>query len=661
MAFDRESGRLHWYRLTMALIISLVIAAVFIEFSAAPFPTMIEGQTLNWRFRLRGPLPPPPHVVIIAIDDRTVSAINRWPLPRRVLAEALNKLDEADAEVVGIDLLLVDPEEASDGVVLSPGDRRLADALRVAGGTVLSFAFTFGQSQAPDPALQRALDTASFRAVEWPADAGDASLLQATGALAPMAPFLEFATIGHTNAEIDRDGALRRLPVAVAFGDHLVPAFAVEVARRSRGLGRSELGLSIARGLYFGPQTIALDERTRLLLNFYGPAGTIDTFSLIDLLEGRIPPEKLAHRAVLVGASALGTGDSFVTPYSRTLPGVEVLATATANLLGNTALRRGSTTAAWDLVAIILLGIATFTAAHMPLPAAAAVSALVALSGWAVVVQVALESHLLWLNMTFPAASILLNAGAAAILDALSERRLRRKAQRQRRNLSRYHSPVIADLLAESDPGTLSEHEQSAAILFVDMADSTRRTEDMAPADTARFLRQFHRRIEAAVLAHGGVLDRFTGDGAMVIFGVPVPGPDDAVSALACSRDLLRAISQWNAELTLEKIAPLQVRIGIHYGSVVITTLGGETQRHLTAAGDTVNVASRLEALMRGHGAAIAISGAVVDAVRAADRDELLADFFCLPEQSIRGRKGRITVWIADRIETTRPASNPDS
>jgi adenylate cyclase len=292
---------------------------------------------------------------------------------------------------------------------------------------------------------------------------------------------------------------------------------------------------------------------------------------------------------------------------------------------------------------------------------AAAIAALAALLGWGAVTQVAFESRLLWLNLTFPAASILLNAGAAATLAALGERRLRREAQRQRENLSRYHSPVIANLLAEGDKTALPEHEQPAAILFVDMADSTRRTEHMAPAETAQFLREFHRRIEAAVLAHGGVLDRFTGDGAMVIFGVPAPRPDDAVSALACARDLTQEIAQWSAELATDGSLPLRIRIGVHFGSVVIATLGGETQRQLTAAGDTVNVASRLEALMRGRGAAIAISGAVVEAVRAAGRADLLTGFAPLPDQPIRGRKGRIAVWVAQDIGAHRSAASPAS
>ena len=105
-----------------------------------------------------------------------------------------------------------------------------------------------------------------------------------------------------------------------------------------------------------------------------------------------------------------------------------------------------------------------------------------------------------------------------------------------------------------------------------------------------QFLRDFHARIERAVLAHGGMLQQFMGDGAMVIFGVPEAGPDDAAAALGCARDLVADIARRNAELIAGGEAPFKISVGIHYGPVVIARLGGPTQAQITAAGDTVNV-----------------------------------------------------------------------
>src|SRR5690606_3642679 len=290
-----------------------------------------------------------------------------------------------------------------------------------------------------------------------------------------------------------------------------------------------------------------------------------------------------------------------------------------------------------------LLGLAGFAVAHLPSPALAALAALALLGGWAAVAQLAFEERLLWLNVTFPALAILLSAIVAGVGRTVAERRLRRDVERQRRNLSRYHSPLIADLLAENDRPGFEEREQPAAILFVDLRGFTGRSERMTPADTAHFLRDFHRRIERAALTHGGILVQFTGDGAMVIFGMSSPGP-----RAAAARD-------WSRSLVAEGRAPLAIGVGIHYGPVVITRLGGQEQLQLTAAGDTVNVANRLEALTKIYGATFAVSGAVVAAVQAAGRDDLLAGFAELPEQPIRGREGTIPVWVAGEAKDASP------
>src|SRR4029077_15683279 len=150
---------------------------------------------------------------------------------------------------------------------------------------------------------------------------------------------------------------------------------------------------------------------------------------------------------------------------------------------------------------------------------------------------------------------ILLNAGGGAILRARTERRVRR-------DLARSHSPVIVVILAQSATPSFSG-SQNAAILFVDIAGFTSRMEGMAPDDTVRFLRDFHGRIEQAVLAHGGVLEQFMGDGAMVVFGVPEPKPQDAVAALTCARDLFEDIRRRNAELAAEGEPPFRISLGI--------------------------------------------------------------------------------------------------
>src|SRR5690606_8081962 len=154
------------------------------------------------------------------------------------------------------------------------------------------------------------------------------SILRATDALMPLDAFRDVAGLGHVNVPVDHDGALRHLYPAIALDDMYIPALPVEVARRFMGLARDEVALLLGRGLILGDRRVPTDPSLRQPLAYYGPAGTIQTFSMIDLLEGRIPQGRLEGRAVLIGATAVGVGDTFASPYSQALPGVEVLATA---------------------------------------------------------------------------------------------------------------------------------------------------------------------------------------------------------------------------------------------------------------------------------------------------------------------------------------------
>jgi adenylate cyclase len=253
----------------------------------------------------------------------------------------------------------------------------------------------------------------------------------------------------------------------------------------------------------------------------------------------------------------------------------------------------------------------------------------------------------LWVHVTWTTLSFLLTAALLAGGRTAHERALRREAERQRRNLARYVPPVIADQLAsEADP-SFDRRLQDAAILFYDLSGSTRLAEGQEPGETASFLRQLHGRIEEAVARHAGVVVQFLGDGALVLFGLPEPRTDDPVRALACARDLIDSLARWHPGT--------RSRAGLHFGPVAIARLGGAAQAQLTAAGDTVNVASRLEGLAKSEGWALVVSDALVAAIRAQGQGELLAGLARGGEHAMRGRAGRLAVWWAPHAALLSP------
>jgi len=599
----------------------------------------IEGRSLDWRFRLRGPQSPPESVAIVAVDDRTLAALGRFPLPRATLALAVDRLTEAGATTVGLDLLLLEREPPSDGIGLSPGDLALRDALARQGGAVLGMALIFDPRVSLPQEIARQLATTAYRLVERPAEG---ALLPpgAQSVLLPLDALQRVAALGHVNLILDADGAPRHLHPAVAVGELLLPAFAVQAARRHLGLSPDEIALSLGGSLRLGERELALDRHLAKPLDFFGPRGTIATHSLIDLLEGGVPAEALAGRAVLIGVLALGVGDTFPSPFDQALPGVEVLATGVANLTQDGSLSRPAWLPRWEALAIVAAAVAAWGLASLPNPRLAALAAIATFLVWPIATYLAFLEGGLWVNLTLPCLAFLLSAALGAGSRAAEERRFRREAERQRQNLARYVSPLMVEQQASEEVPSFDQREQAAAILFFDLSGFTRLAETRTPAETASFLKDFHGRLEEIVTRHAGVVEQFLGDGAMVIFGLPQPQADDPVRALACARELVSTLGRWRPEV--------RPRAGLHYGPVVMARLGGR-QQQLAAAGDTVNVASRLESLASAGGWALMVSDALVAAVRAAGRVELLAGLTPEPARTLRGRTGRLALWRAAR------------
>jgi adenylate cyclase len=210
-----------------------------------------------------------------------------------------------------------------------------------------------------------------------------------------------------------------------------------------------------------------------------------------------------------------------------------------------------------------------------------------------------------------------------------------------REQLSRFLPSEIAPLV---EPGRLEEwrqgRRQQVAMLFIDMRDSTTLAEHMDPTRLSVFMAAFRRRVSRAVKRTGGVVDKFIGDGALVVFGVPEPRPDDAAQALACARELLREIDRWNLSRSFDP--PVRIGIGVHTGIAYCGLIGDETRLEFTVLGDAVNVTSRIEETTKQFNTPLLASKAVV-----ADAHEL-NEWRVVSSEPLRGR--------ADGIEILAPA-----
>lgn len=602
----RPAWRL-WLLPSLAVLCGALALAAWHPGARGGVGAAIEGRLLDLRFAVRGPMPPPQGVAIIAFDDRAVARMDAFPPARADIATVVEQAFAAGARAVALDLLLVDTR---------PDDAALVAAMGL-GPVVIGVAEA--PAGEPPPALR---DPAGFAIVTGPATSDPLP------ALGPAPGLQGHAALGHVTVGHAADGALRRMrparPVATEVGPLVLPGLAV-AAIAAGGPRPALIGTGPGRqGRLEGAWPAAsLDLQGTLPLDFYGPAGAVSTLSAADL-DGA----DLSGRVVFVGATATGFGDRHATTFDATLPGVEAHATLAANLLDGRTLRRDAVAWAGGGAVAVAAALAGLVAAGQRNPWAAAAAA----GGLVLVVLAVLQAAFArgwWLDATTVLAALavgLATGGAVRVLDT------RRRAA----NLARYQSPrLVETLAAQADPlGHAST--QPAVVVFVDAAGFTGHAERLGPDGTSAFLRAFHGLVEAAADPRGGTIIDFAGDGVLVVFGLPQPAVDDAERALAFLDALFAAAARDGIAL----------RAGGHAGPVKVGLAGGARHKTVSVSGDVVNTASRLQEAAKAHGTALALSDALIAAAPRTWTEA--AGLTRLADQRLRGRAATETIWIGE-------------
>lgn len=607
-----------------ALVCAMIVALLLWRWAGVdPVGARLEGALLDLRFRLRGPLPPPESAVIVAVDEAALDRIGAYQPLRAALARALTAIAAAEPRVIALDILFVDPTGA---------DSALALAIRDAAPVLLAVGTT-GPAQGPEARSAEqalALERSALPVVIGRAPAPEPRLVL------PNARLAGAGLLAHVNVAPDDGGAVRSVPLAEPLGDgRLLPSMALAAARFGLDAGRSEL-VHWAGGPYsVGDRKVVPDDVGRLVLDHYGPAGAIRTVGLLALLDGRVAPEALAGRMVFIGSTAPSLRDAFATPFGSSVAGVEVLATAAANIVDGRAVEAGPRAFAITALLGLTAGLTTFAAfgiRRMALALAVGTACwLVALGA----LQAAFAGAALWLD----AVSVI---GALIIATLIGGWLRMRRENRGRENLSHYVAPSLVRQLSEQALPSFDGHEQQIGILFVDVAGYSTMAETGRPAEIADFLRSLHAFFEEAAERHHGVIVDFQGDGALLVFGLPEPSPDrgraDAANALACGATLIAERRKVHAPLL---DGPIGLRVSVHWGSVAIGILGGRRHAKVSVSGDAVNVASRLQEVAKAHGAPFVATRAVLDAAGGAP------GFRRIASEPLRGRRGAVEIWAA--------------
>ena len=605
----------------------------------------LETTSLDLRFRLRGVEPQRPDITVILVDDASLAKLGRPPLSRRIYADAVRRLDAAGARVIAFDLLFAEPEksvpdavrqvaeaaaaaladapdpqlrQALRHIVDDSPDNDFAASLRASGRVLLPFAFArFSGEEEEAPLLAeqvyQKLDQSPVEPI-FP--------LQPKAALLPIAPLAEAsAGLGHVSIAFDRDGQPRYDYLALPFAGDFVPSLPVRIAAAYLGVKWSEVGLALGGGVEIGSLDVPTDPAGRLVVNYRGPRWQ-GTASFADLLDGRIPAERLKGRIVLIGASYTGNADSYPGPFGQTpVPGTERLANVVDTILSRDFIRESPPP--WPSIVtglVVLLALAIGVAGAALPTRLAALGGAVPILGWGAGAQLAF-THGLWLPVVNPVAA--LGAATAGVL-------LFRYGfvDRQRRVIQgafrHYLAPeLVNQLAAHPERLQLGGETRMLTIMFSDIRGFTSISESFKsnPQGLSRLINKgFLSPMTKLIMQRRGTIDKYMGDCIMAFWNAPLDDPGHADDACGSALAMLDALDRLNADLEREAAAegrvfhPIHIGVGINTGECVVGNMGSDERFAYTAMGDAVNLASRLEGQSKTYGLSIIIGEATREA-----------------------------------------------
>jgi len=533
---------------------------ILLTYQLNPFnlANFLELKSLDLRFQIRGAVSPQLPIVIVSIDEDSFDEINLpWPWPRHLHARLIRKLTQGHAKLIGLDLV-IDPEGNPQE------DAALADAIGEAGNVILAAAYTEVPS-AFGPKRRMVLPIPSIRK-------------QALG-------------YGHSNLMTDPDGVVRGGSTALVFQDREFPHFAYRIYQAIIGKETHDL--------------VEISSNTTII-NYRGPARTYPVIPYYRILKDEIDSTFFRDKIVLVGTFAPILHDVFPTPFSANHPtaGVEIQANFVETMAAGNPIRPLPPWGHWTLFVTICLMAIWVSARFKPFSALAVVFGIICV--FALASYYFFWANQLWIPAVPSLFGIVLVYSGINVDNYINERKER---IRVRSIFGKYVSPdVMEEILKDSKGLGLGGNRRHITVLFSDIRGFTSISEQNAPEQVITLLSEYLAQVTHIVFKNGGTVDKFIGDAVMAIFGAPTSHEDDSLRAVNAGLDMVHLAKSLSPKWSKVIGSPLKIGVGINTGDAVVGSIGSEVRSDFTAIGDTVNLASRLEALTKEMGVPMLIS-----------------------------------------------------
>ncbi|MEA3330340.1 MAG: adenylate/guanylate cyclase domain-containing protein [Campylobacterota bacterium] len=533
-----------------------------------------------------------PDIVFVAVDEPSVNEYGRWPWDRKILARGIDSLVEAD--VVLMDMIFSEPTSQSDDYVL-------ADSISNLNSSICGFFLRDKSTQKiSDEELEILSDSSLDFLQSQISQYKKPQFISAEHAELNIAPIMEACTLsGSFSTLSESDHLLRSYPISVYYQNILYPSLAIQ------GL-RVKFDSDIKRvddwHVEIANRTIGVNEKGFIRLNFY-QREQYNIISFLDVAQKKIDPSYFKGKIVVLGITEVGAGDMVSTPVGD-MPGPLLHYTFISNLLENHLIKEPHYVTSILIILMVLVPFfLIFIFKKILHRAVLNISAYLLLY---IVIRYLFVTNMIYIDLFYPLISLLLSV---AVVEAVAFNLQENRGRFLRSAFSSYLSADLLDQLVKNPQSlSLGGEKKELTILFSDIRGFTTISESMDPVSLITLLNRYFTPMTDAVLANGGMLDKYIGDAVMAFFNAPVDIVNHADSTCRAALQMIDELDKLNQELKVEGINPIRIGIGINSADVVVGNMGSDRRFNYTVIGDGVNLASRVEGLTKNYGVSILIT-----------------------------------------------------
>jgi adenylate cyclase len=628
-------------RVGLGLIVVLAFLVNEAEFFPFAFLQRLELQAYDARVRIFMPGTLDPRIVILDIDEKTLINEGRWPLSRDKFAAMVKQLFERyKVRVVGFDVAFPEPDTSSGLPTLEriastdlrdnaeykaflDRARQSLDYDKIFAAEVGKHPVVLGFFLSPKDDRSGVLPIPVFSVQSLGAEKFRHT--RATGFSGNRPEIQKEATAaGHLSPSLDLDGVTRRIPMLMRIDNDFHEAMSLAVARMAlgnvpvkvrtdtRGTGKDATGW--VTDLDLGNHKIPLDDAMSALVPYRGGRGSFRYISATDVIRGTLPANELVDKIVIVGTSAQGLLDIRTTPVSEDYPGVEVHANMVSGILDQSLKYKPLDSLAIHVLTVLLLGIplAIF------LPRMTAFGSTLAMA--AVLVSIFAINVYAWqaqgyvINIAAPGLMVLmlyfLNMAYGFFMEARSRQLIT--------GLFGTYVPkeLVAQMSKNPEEYSMNGESREMTVLFSDVRDFTSISEGLPAAELKELMNTYLTEMTEVIQQKRGTIDKYIGDAIMAFWGAPLADPEHPVHGLEAALDMQKRVRGLDASFVKRGWPVLNIGVGLNCGEMNVGDMGSKFRRAYTVMGDTVNIASRLEALTKEYGVGILVTENIVKAAQ---------------------------------------------